>query len=110
MARRKKKFSSNDTKVVSRIKEPVEVNDKKSELVVKTDFNLSDGTFKISAFLVTKQVDSNNPDKTAAIIQNLTGMIEKAVEEALLKRQEVLESLPLVDDSDEAQGSLPLSN
>ncbi len=60
------KDKSVDSKVQSFVKRKIEVMNQPSELKWTTDFNLTDGTYKIAGHLTTKQIDTTNPDMVEA--------------------------------------------
>jgi len=81
------KDKSTDKKVVSEVVRKIEVMNQPSELKVQTDFNLKDGTYKISTHLTTKQIDTSNPEMKAAVIKQLGDMMTTAVDEAIKKQK-----------------------
>ncbi len=81
------KDKSVDSKVQSFVKRKIEVMNQPSELKWTTDFNLTDGTYKIAGHLTTKQIDTTNPDMVEAVIKQMGDMLRTAVAEAMKKQK-----------------------
>jgi len=78
-----RKAINQDKKSVTEIKDKIAVNSQTSNLVVITERNELDGTFKIKTHITTKQVDFKNEDITAATLKNLHNLMTQATEDAI---------------------------